>query len=173
MFSSYFNLYPASHKTPIDIRDVCDSPGTVCASFAVSGMPSMSRLHVCVDLSLDPYVILIVICLLAGCIFFTGVTGRENFSVSPESAMASLLFILMIDVEYAVSVFLFVRLLIIFVFSSSSSPSAVASRLNLLLVFCLIGYNKFTVFGSILLFFLPDLDLVDPNRHPLHCCCCY
>ena len=35
----------------------------------------MSRLHVCVDLSLDPSEILIEIGFFSGCTFFTGVPG--------------------------------------------------------------------------------------------------
>ena len=65
MFSSYCNLHPASHRTLIEIRYECASPGNMCERFAVSGIPSMSRLHVCVDLSLDPSGRLIKIGLIA------------------------------------------------------------------------------------------------------------
>ena len=55
MFLSYCTLHPASHKTLIEIMDACDRHVTMCASVAVSGMPSIYRFHVCVDLSLDLY----------------------------------------------------------------------------------------------------------------------
>ena len=71
-------------------------------------MPSVSRLPVCVDLSLDPSGILMEIGLLDGCIFFTGVPGSKEYPVAPVSAMASCLIICIIDVEYDVSIFLFV-----------------------------------------------------------------
>ena len=76
----------------------------------------MSRLHVCVDLSLDPSGRLIVIGLLDCCTFFTIVPGRKTFPVTPASDMAYLLVLLMINVEYAVSIFLFYRLLMILIF---------------------------------------------------------
>ena len=105
MFSSYCTFHPASDKTLIDIRDACARPGTVCAIFDVSGMPSMSRLHLCVDLSFDLSGILIVIGFLAHCTLFTGVPGRKKCPVAPASTVASLLVILVIDVEYDISVF--------------------------------------------------------------------
>ena len=46
-----------------------------------------------------------MIWMLAGFTFFTGIPGRTKCPVSHESAMASLLLFLMIDVEYAVSNF--------------------------------------------------------------------
>ena len=73
----------------IDTRDVWDMTGTMWESFAFSGMPSMYMIHMCVDLSFYPSGILSVIGLLAGCTFFTGVTGRKNIPVDPASAMAS------------------------------------------------------------------------------------
>ena len=134
-------------------------------------MTAMSRLHVCVDLSLDPSGKLIEIGLLAGCTFVTGVPGRTKFPVAPASATASCLVIYIIYVEYAVSIYLLFRLLMIIVFLSSSS--VVASGANLLVVLGVVGYNELTVFGSIFcLYILPNLDPVAPNRHPLHCCCC-
>ena len=133
----------------------------------------MSRLHVYVDLILDPSEKLIVIGLIAGCRFFTVVPGRKKIPVSPASSMASLLVIFMIDVEYAVFIFLCDWLLTIVVLSSYSSSSAVANSENLLLVLCWVGYNEFTVFGSrFCLSILPDLDPIAPNRHPLHSYCC-
>ena len=66
MFSSYCNLHPAPHKTLIEIRDECDRPGTICARFDLSGMPSMYRSHVYVDLILDPSGRLIEIGLISG-----------------------------------------------------------------------------------------------------------
>ena len=62
----------------VEMRYACASTGTICASFACSGMPSMFRSHVCIDLSFDPYGRLIEIGLSAGCKFFTGVPGRDN-----------------------------------------------------------------------------------------------
>ena len=53
----------------------------------------MSRLHVCVELCLDPSDILMEICLLDGCTLFTGVPGRTKCLVAPVSAMASCLVI--------------------------------------------------------------------------------
>ena len=75
MIPSYCTLYPASHNTLVEIRDVCARPGTICASFSSSEVPSMSRSHVCVDLSLDMSGRLIEIGFFAGCTFFTGVPG--------------------------------------------------------------------------------------------------
>ena len=65
--------------TLVDIRDAWVRPGMVWARFAFSGIPAMSRLHVCVDLSFDHSGRLIDIGLLAGCTFFTGVPGRKIF----------------------------------------------------------------------------------------------
>ena len=104
----------------IEMRDACVRPGTICPSFACYGMPSMSRSHLCVDLSLDPSGRLIEIGLSAGCKFFTGVPGRKTFPVAPTSSIASLCVILISDVEYAVSVILGVRFLMIIVLSPSS-----------------------------------------------------
>ena len=53
MSTSYCNLHPASHTMLVDISDVWVMPGTICACFAFSSMPAVSRLHVCVDLSFD------------------------------------------------------------------------------------------------------------------------
>ena len=93
MFSSYCTLHPALQRTLIDIRDVWTRPGNMWAGFAFHGMPSMSRLHVCVELCLDPSDILMEICLLDGCTLFTGVPGRTKCLVAPVSAMASCLVI--------------------------------------------------------------------------------
>ena len=171
MFSSYCNLHPASHKTSIDIRDAWARTGTMWESFAFSGVPSISRLYVCVDLSFDLSGILIVIGLIAGCTLFTGVTGRTKCLVAPASAMASCFVILIIGVWYAVFVFLFFRLLMIVVLLSLSS--VVDSSTNILLVLCVVVYNKFTVlFSRFCLSILTDIDPISPNHHPHHCCWC-
>ena len=99
----------------IEIRDAYARPGTVCSRFSVSGMPSMSRLHVCVDLSLDLPEILIEIGLIAGCKLFTGVPGSKKCTVDPEYSIYSLFFIFMRYVEYAVSIVLGVCLFMIVV----------------------------------------------------------
>ena len=54
----------------------------------------------------------------------------------------------MIDVEYDVSVLLGVQLLMIVISSSTSSSFLVASRANLFMILCWVGYNEFTEFGS-------------------------
>ena len=91
MSSSYCPIHPASHRTLIDISDAWARPGTMCAHFASYEVPSMSRLHGCVDLSFDPSGRLMGIGLLAGCIFFTGVPGRMKYPVAPVSDIASCL----------------------------------------------------------------------------------
>ena len=106
----------------------------MCASFAVYGIPLIYRLHVYIDLSLDPSGILIDIGLLSGCKLFNGVTCRKKCLISPASAIASLFVIFMIVLEYAVSILLGVRLSMIVVLSSYSSSSAVASRATILLL---------------------------------------
>ena len=58
-----------SHKNLVGIRALCVRSGNICASFASSGMLSMSRSHVCVDLSLDTSGMLVEIGLTAGCNF--------------------------------------------------------------------------------------------------------
>ena len=108
MSSSYCTLHLVLHMMLIDIRDAWARPRTMCAHFFLSGIPSMYRLHVCVDLSFDPSGRLMEICLLDGCTFFTGITGRKKCLVAPVSAMASCLGIYIIDVEYAVSICLLV-----------------------------------------------------------------
>ena len=80
----------------------------MCARFSFSGMPAMSRLHVCVDLCFDLSIILMDIGLLDVCTLFTGVPGRTKFLVAPVSDMASCLNICIIDVDYAVSICLLV-----------------------------------------------------------------
>ena len=142
----------------------------MCARFALSCMPAMYRLHVCVDLSLDPSGRSTEIGFLDGCTFVTVVPGRKKCPVAPASAMASYLVICIIDVDYAVSICLLVRFLMIIVLSSPSS--VVASRANLLVVSCMVRYNELTLVDSIyILSILPDLGPVSPNCHPLHCCC--
>ena len=132
----------------------------------------MSRSHVCVDLSLDPSGMLIDIGLISGCKLFTGVPGRTKFPVAPASAIASLLFVLVSDGEYAVSIVSGVWLLMIVVFISSSLSLYVASSANILKVICWVGYNEFTEVGSrFCLYILSVLDPVAPNRHPRHCFC--
>ena len=69
----------------------------MCARFAFSGMPAMSRLHVCVDLSFDPSKRLTEIGLLGGCIFFIRVPGNTKCTVYLVSAMASCLDICITD----------------------------------------------------------------------------
>ena len=118
------------------------------ASFSVSGMISMSRLHVYIDPILDPSRRLIEISFIAGCKLFTGVPSRKKCPIYPASTIASLFFIFMINVEYSVSILLGIWLLMIVVFSSSSLSSAVDSRENLLLVLCWVGYNESTEFSS-------------------------
>ena len=120
MFSSYCTLHSTSHNTLVDMMDAWARPGTMWAHFDFSGMSSMSRLHVCVDLSLDPSGRLMEIGFLAGCRFFTGVPCKTKCSVAPESITTSCLVICMIDVEYYVSICLFIRLLIIIVLLSST-----------------------------------------------------
>ena len=67
MSTSYCNLHPASHTMLVDISDVWVMPGIICARFAFSSMPAISRLHVTVELSFDPSGRLTEICLLASC----------------------------------------------------------------------------------------------------------
>ena len=93
MFSLYFSLHTASHRKMIDIRYAWARPGTMWACFSFSGMPSMSRLHVFIDLGLDPSGILMEIGFLAGSTFFTGVTGSKKYPVAPASALTSCLVI--------------------------------------------------------------------------------
>ena len=73
-------------------------------------MPSMSRSHVCVELSLDFPGRLIYIGLISGCKLFTGVPGRKTFPVAPASDISSLFFVFISIVEYAVSIALGVLL---------------------------------------------------------------
>ena len=91
MSISYCTLHPTSHRMLIDISDVWERPGTMCARFAFCGMSAMSRLDLCVDLSFDPSGRLMGIGFLAGCIFFTGVPGRMKYPVAPVSDIASCL----------------------------------------------------------------------------------
>ena len=121
----------------VDISDVWAMPGTICACFSFSGMPAVSRLHLCVDLSFDLSGTLMEMGLLAGCTFFTGFPGRTTYLVAPLSAMASCLDIYTTDVEYAVSIFLLVWLLTMIVLLSSSS--LVASSANLIVVLFVLG----------------------------------
>ena len=93
MFSSYCSLHPASHSKLIDIMDAWDRPGTMWACFDFSEIISMSRLHVCVDLSFDPSGRLTDIDFLAGCTLFPGFPGRTKCPVAPVSDMAYCLII--------------------------------------------------------------------------------
>ena len=87
MFSSYFTLHFASHRTLIDIIDAWESPRMIWSQLFFSGIPVMSRLHGCVDLSFDLSGILMEIGLLDVCTLLTGVPGRKKCPVSPECAM--------------------------------------------------------------------------------------
>ena len=66
--------------------------------FSFSGMPVMSSLNVCVDLSFYPSDRLMEISLLAGCTFIPGVPGSTIFPVAPASAIAYYLVIYIIYV---------------------------------------------------------------------------
>ena len=79
MFSWYCILHPASHKTIFDIRDVCARPETICASFSCSGMPLMSRSHVCVELSLNLSGRSVDIGLISGCNFLPVFLEGKHF----------------------------------------------------------------------------------------------
>ena len=115
---------------------MCTRPGTICENFACSGIPSISRSHVCIDLSLDLSGRFIEIGLSAGCNCFTGVPGRSKYPVAPTSAIASLCVIYISNVEYGVSIVLSVWLFMIVFISLSSSSSSMASSANLLEVLC-------------------------------------
>ena len=78
----------------------------ICARFAFSGMPAISRLHVTVELSFDPSGRLTEIGLLASCILFTVVPGRAKCPVATVSAMDSCLDICIADVDYAGFIYL-------------------------------------------------------------------
>ena len=85
---SYVTLYTASHNTTIDMSDVCDNSGTICALVALSGCHGMFILHVCVDLlALSPGSF-IEIGLDVGIMSITGVPGKTKCHVAPVSAMA-------------------------------------------------------------------------------------
>ena len=113
MSISYCTLHPTSHRMLIDISDVWERPGTMCARFAFCGMSAMSRLDLCVDLSFDPSGRLTEIGLFDGCKFITAVPCRKKCLVALVSAMSSCLDICITDVKYAVSICLFVRLLML------------------------------------------------------------
>ena len=118
MFLSYCDLHPALHRTLIDIMYAWERPWMIWARFYFSGIPAMSRLHVCVDLSFDLSGILMEIGLLDGCKLISGFYGRTKCPVSTASDMDSCLFIFIIDVVYDVSICLLVQLLMIIVLLS-------------------------------------------------------
>ena len=59
---SNVTLHPGSVNFLVDMRDECESPGTICAFVAVFGIHGMSKLHVSVD----------CIIFTLGCVIFNG-----------------------------------------------------------------------------------------------------
>ena len=94
----------------------------------------MSRLNVCVDMSLDSSGRLIEIDFIACFKLVTGVIGRKKFPVAPAYVIAPFLIVFMIYVDYALSISVGVRLLMIVILSSSLS-SLQNSVLNVVFMF--------------------------------------
>ena len=67
------------HKTNLVVmNDACTIPGTICASVMWFGSHGMSKLHVCVDVMLLPFGIVMLIGLSATCKFVTGAPSTRN-----------------------------------------------------------------------------------------------
>ena len=81
-------MHPASKYFLVEINDACANPGTVFASIMWFGSHGMSKLHVCVDVMILPFVIVMLIGLYATCKFVTGALSTRKWYVAPESEMA-------------------------------------------------------------------------------------
>lgn len=81
-------LQPASQNFLVATRDECANPGTMCASVMASGSHGISRLHVCVDLIMDPSGNLMESGEFVGLSFLTAAPFTRKCAVAPESKMA-------------------------------------------------------------------------------------
>ena len=81
-------IHPTSHSDFIEIKDVCNSPGTICAHRAVVGSHGMSRVAVCVDRSWAPSGRLIVSGFVVVCLLWTGAPAVRKWFVATASAIA-------------------------------------------------------------------------------------
>ena len=106
-----------SVNTFININDVCDIPGTMCARLASLGIQWTSISYVCVDFNWVPSMRLMVRGFLLIFISETFVPERTKFPVDPESETAISTAILMFDALKIVSAFGGSRKLLFVIFS--------------------------------------------------------
>ena len=69
-------------------RDLVANSPKICACVALTGNSGMSRLHVCVDWIVLPLGNVMVIGLVAFCLFTTGAHLTRKCPVAPESEIA-------------------------------------------------------------------------------------
>lgn len=81
-------LHPASQNLRVEIKDECDSPGTMCASVTDDGNHGISRLQVWVDLIVFPFGSVILIGVVATCTLVAGAPSIRKCAVAPESDSA-------------------------------------------------------------------------------------
>jgi hypothetical protein len=71
------------------MRDECDRPGMMCASVTVEGShDGMSRLHVCVEVRMFPWGIVICSGVMAGLMLTAGAFAVRKWAVAPVLLMA-------------------------------------------------------------------------------------
>lgn len=84
---------PLSQNCRVASNDVCDNFGTMWPAVMVSGSHGMSRLQVCVDCILLPSGKVILMGLIAICLFVTGASSCRKCPVAPESDMPIVMFV--------------------------------------------------------------------------------
>lgn len=80
--TSNMTQHPALQNFRVDISNAFAMPGTICASVMCVGSQGMSRLHVCVDFSLAPLGIVMVIGRVAIFLFTTGAPSMMKWLLS-------------------------------------------------------------------------------------------
>ena len=86
--SSKLTLQPASQNFLVEISDVCDNPGTMCASVISLGNHGMSRLHVWVERIFSLLGSRIWMGFVAIFLLTMGAPSIRKWPVAPESEMA-------------------------------------------------------------------------------------
>ena len=85
---SKLTLHPALQNFLMEINDVWDRPGTICASVILSGNHGIFRLQACIDLICLPLGSRMQIGVVASCLLTIGAPATMKWPVAPESAMA-------------------------------------------------------------------------------------
>ena len=98
LFASKITLHSDSQNFLVEINDVCANPGTMCASVTWFGSHGVYKIHVCVDVMLLKFGMVMLIGLSATCKFVTGATSNRKWPLAPESEMSYSIAVLSLSV---------------------------------------------------------------------------